>query len=404
MSKTAVGIIVAGFVTVFTAFAIRYSYGILLPEMLPALQITKAEAGIIYAAYFIAYTIFSPIFGLMADKYNLRLILTVFPALLCLGTFLMSLSSSLLNSSLFFALVGLGTASCWSPVVTMIPRWVSAKRIGIGLAFTDLGSAMGLLVWGWILPIIVETSSWTMGWTSLAAMALFATLLNIGLVKSYPPGKSGIAQQEANKQANEPVLATYGRLLRNNKFWLIGLSYLLIGFSILIPFTFITIHGVQSLGIPYQTAKWFLIVVAAFGIIGKLILSHLSDKIGRIKVMIICDLLIAAGGLGMVYSYDLFTLILSSAVFGFGYGALWPVYAAVSGDYFPKAFSGRIIGLWTLYLGLGSIFAPPLAGWTIDISGVFSWAFGLTVASAVISLLFLLPLVSPSSKGQETTH
>ncbi len=402
MSKTAIGIIVAGFLTVFTAFAIRYSYGILLPEMLPALQITKAEAGIIYAAYFIAYTIFSPIFGLMADKYNLRLILTIFPALVCLGTFLMSLSSSLLNSSLFFALVGLGTAACWSPVVTMVPRWVSTKRKGMALAFTDLGSSLGLLVWGWIIPYIVQASSWQTGWTSLAAMALFATLVNIILVKNYPSDKSGIDQQEANRQVKEPILTTYGKLLRNNTFWLIGLSYLLIGFSILIPFTFITIHGIQSLAIPYQTAKWFLIVVAACGIIGKLILSHLSDKIGRIKIMIICDLLIAAGGLGMIYSGDFLTLILSSAVFGFGYGALWPVYAAVSGDYFPKAFSGRIIGLWTLYLGLGSIFAPPLAGWTIDSSGVFGWAFGLTVASAVISLLLLLPLLSPSSKVRET--
>jgi MFS family permease len=402
MNKTAIGIIVAGFFTVFTAFAIRYSYGILLPEMLPALEITKAQAGIIYAAYFVAYTIFSPIFGLMADKYNLRLILTIFPALLCVGTFLMSWSSSLINASLFFALVGLGTASCWSPVVTMIPRWVSNERKGMALAFTDLGSALGLLVWVWVLPYIVEASSWTTGWTSLAAMALFATLVNIILVKNYPSDKSGIDQQEASKQANEPIFTTYGKLFRNNKFWLIGLSYLLIGFSILIPFTFITIHGVQSLAIPYQTAKWFLIVVAACGIIGKLILSHLSDKIGRIKIMIICDMLIAAGGLGMICSGNFLTLILSSAVFGFGYGALWPVYAAVTGDYFPKTFSGRIIGLWTLYLGVGSIFAPPLAGWTIDSSGTYSWAFGLTVASAVISLLLLLPLLAHSSKVQET--
>jgi MFS family permease len=393
MSKTAVGIIVAGFLTVFTAFAIRYSYGILLPEMLPALQINKAEAGVIYATYFIAYTIFSPVFGLMADKYNLKLILTIFPGLLCLGTFLMSFATSLVNASLFFALVGLGTAACWSPVVTMIPRWVSKKRIGMALAITDLGSALGLLVWGWALPYIVEASNWTVGWTSLAAMALVATLVNVFLVKNYPSDKSGAAQREASKQEKEPILTTYGNLLHNRTFWLIGLSYLLIGFSILIPFTFITTHGLQSLAIPYQMAKWFLIVVAACGIIGKLILSHLSDKIGRIRIMIICDMLIAVGGVGMIFSTDFLTLILSSAIFGFGYGALWPVYAAVTGDYFPKTFSGRIIGLWTLYLGLGSIFAPPLAGWTIDTSGVYSWAFGLTVVSAVISLLLLLPLI-----------
>ena len=131
MNKHAIAIIIAGFVTVFITFAIRYNYGILLPEMLPALQITKAEAGVIFASYFVAYTIGSPILGLMADKYNMRLILILFPAMLCLGTFLMSYSSSLLNASLFFALAGLGSAGCWAPVVTLIPRWVSDHRRGL---------------------------------------------------------------------------------------------------------------------------------------------------------------------------------------------------------------------------------------------------------------------------------
>ena len=106
MSKRAVAVIIAGFFTCFTAFAIRYGYGILLPEMLPALDITKAEAGGIFAAYFIVYTITSPILGLMADRYNMRVILTLFPALLCIGTFLMAFSSSPLNASLFWALAG----------------------------------------------------------------------------------------------------------------------------------------------------------------------------------------------------------------------------------------------------------------------------------------------------------
>src|SRR4030042_7149525 len=109
MSKRAIAIIIAGFFTCFTAFAIRYGYGILLPEMLPALDITKGQAGVIFAAYFIVYTIASPILGLMADRYNMRVILTLFPALLCIGTFFMAFSSSPSNASVFWQLGGLGT-------------------------------------------------------------------------------------------------------------------------------------------------------------------------------------------------------------------------------------------------------------------------------------------------------
>lgn len=401
MSKRAIAIIIAGFVTVFTTFAIRYNYGILLPEMLPALEITKAEAGVIFASYFVAYTIFSPILGLMADKYNMRLILTIFPALLCIGTLLMSYSSSLLNTSLFFALAGLGSAGCWAPVVTLIPRWVRDQRRGLALAFTDMGSASGIVVWSWAMPFIVEAANWMTGWMSLAAMALAATILNAFLVKSYPPDRTGTAYQKPDNQINESIGTTYLKLLRNAKFWLIGLSYLLIGFSILIPFTFLPTHAIQTLTMPYQTAKWLIIIVAATGIVGKLILGHLSDITGRIKIIMLCDVLIAAGGLGMAYSNNLLTLSISAAIFGIGYGALWPIYAAITSDYFPKRYSGRIIGLWTLYMGVGSIAAPPLAGWTIDSTGMFVWAFILTAATAVISLLFLLPMLRTQAQSSE---
>jgi MFS family permease len=401
MSKRALAVIIAGFVTLFIAYAIRYCYGILLPEMLRDLAITKAEAGIIYAAYFLAYTIFSPIFGLMADKLNMRFILTVFPALLCVGTFLMAFSSSILNASLFWALAGLGCAASWSPVVTLVQRWVSDRRRGLALAFTDMGSGFGIVIWSWAMPYIVEASSWRVGWMSLAAVALVATILNFILVRSYPSDKSGIEQKAAINKITEPIMTTYINLFHSGKFWLIAMSYMLVGFSILIPYTFLPTHAMQTLGMPYQTAKWLIVIIAAAGIIGKLWLGHLSDTVGRIKIMMLCALLIAIGGAGMSCTNEFLVLCISAVFFGSGYGALWPVYAAVSADYFPKSHSGRIIGLWTLYVGIGSIVAPPLAGWTIDTTGVFTWAFLLTTVSAVLSLLLLLPLFNAPPRSAE---
>ena len=76
-------------------------------------------------------------------------------------------------------------------------------------------------------------------------------------------------------------------------FWLIGLSYMLVGFSVLIPFTFLTAHAVETFQMPYQTAKWLIIVIAIFGLIGKLTIGYFSDVLGRIKMMILCSLLIS---------------------------------------------------------------------------------------------------------------
>lgn len=78
MGLRSYGIIVAAFFTVSIAYAVRYGYGMLLPGMLDALKITKTEAGIISAAYFCAYTVFSPVLGVLSDRCSARLLLTVF--------------------------------------------------------------------------------------------------------------------------------------------------------------------------------------------------------------------------------------------------------------------------------------------------------------------------------------
>ena len=94
MTKRTIGVIVAGFFTLFIAFAIRYSYGLILPHMMPSLAISKTEAGVIFSSYFITATILSPLIGILVDRFDTKIILTVFVAVLGAGTYLMSFSSS----------------------------------------------------------------------------------------------------------------------------------------------------------------------------------------------------------------------------------------------------------------------------------------------------------------------
>ena len=88
----------------------------------------------------------------------------------------------------------------------------------------------------------------------------------------------------------------------------------------------------------------------------------------------------------------LFNLTLTTILFGLGYGAIWPVYAAASRDYFHRSVAGSVVGLWTLLLGIGSIISPILSGWTIDITGKYASAFLLALAASGISLLLLVPI------------
>jgi MFS family permease len=393
MSHRGIAIIIAGFFTIFVAFSIRYSYGLLLPEMLVSLAISKTEAGVIYSSYFLTSTLLSPVLGLLVDRYDARAILAVFVALLGAGAYLLSSATTVLQASIFFALAGIGHSACWAPVVTVVLRWVSAKRRGIALSIVDLGSTASIAFWSIIIPFILISSTWRTVWVYVGIAAFLSAGLNIFMVKSHPVPEPGTGPTAA-PVIRASIRTAYTAILKDKRFYLIGFSYMLISFSILIPLTFLTAYAIQELKISYQSAAALLAAVGIAGAIGKLILGHFSDSFGRIKVMMLCGVLAGAGGLGMAYAQGFTALILYTAVFGVGYGTIWPVYAASSRDLFPKEYGGSIVGLWTLYHGAGSVLAPVLAGWTIDATGTYFWAFILTVISSALSLLLLLPLYS----------
>ena len=394
MSKRAVAIIIAGFFTLFASFAIRYTYGLLLPQMLPSLAISKTGAGIIYSSYFIAYTIFSPILGLLVDRSDAKILLTFFVALLGIGAYLMSFSSSVIHASLFFTLAGIGHSACWAPIVTVVQRWVSERRRGMALAIVDLGSTIGIAVWSILMPLIISSYSWRVGWRSLGLLALLVAGMNFFLVKSHPPVESAPQGPSVAPPARIPIKVTYTAIFRDRKFYLIGLSYMLLSFSILIPFAFLPTYVTQELLLPYKSATGLVAVIAVTGAIGKLGLGHLSDTVGRIRVMMLCGALTAAGGLGMAYVQRFSGLILFAAVFGIGYGTIWPVYAAAARDFFSKEYVGSVVGLWMLCHGIGSILSPLISGWTIDTTGSYLWAFVLTMISGVLALLVLIPIMT----------
>ncbi|RPJ43814.1 MAG: MFS transporter, partial [Deltaproteobacteria bacterium] len=121
-------ILAASFLTVFTTYSIRLSYWILMPEMIGALQISKTEAGAIASSFYVAYTVFAPLVGFLADRVSARKLIVLFCLIQGAGTLLMGAPSSLWQACLFFGIVGAGSSAMWTPVVTLVQRWFGVRR------------------------------------------------------------------------------------------------------------------------------------------------------------------------------------------------------------------------------------------------------------------------------------
>jgi len=390
MVKRNLAVIIASFCTVLIGFAVRTGYGVLLPEMLPSLRMSKTEAGLVYGSFFVAYTVFSPVLGLLADRINIRSLLTLFSVILGVGTLLMGYSSSLIEATFFFTVAGIGSAACWSPVVPLVQRWTSDRRRGMTLAIVDMGASAGVALASLIIPLIVVAYDWRMGWKGLGTLALIIAGINYLLVRDRRTEETKLLDREFRGPLNGASSRISGKILRDRKFMLIGTSYLLIGFSVLVPLTFISTYAAQELMFRYDVATRVITTIALASMVGKLVLGHLSDSMGRIRTIIVCQILIAMSNLGIVYFPKLLAINLSMAIFGFGHGAVWPLYALCAPDYFSKSQAGLIVGLWTLFLGIGFILSPIISGWIADVTGTFVWSFALAIVTAMISNFLLL--------------
>jgi AAHS family benzoate transporter-like MFS transporter len=137
-------ILCVSFLTTFVSYSIRLGYGVILPEIIKSLKISKTEAGLTYSILLVTYTLFAPLVGNLTDRIGGRKVITFFCAVLALGVLLMSIASTLVTVVTFLALAGIGISATWTPVVALTTRWFSINKRGFVLGVVTLGSYLVL--------------------------------------------------------------------------------------------------------------------------------------------------------------------------------------------------------------------------------------------------------------------
>jgi OFA family oxalate/formate antiporter-like MFS transporter len=182
----------------------------------------------------------------------------------------------------------------------------------------------------------------------------------------------------------------YWNIIKERTFWLIGVSYFFISLGVYIVSDFIVTYGVVELKVPYPVASTFISIMALTSIVGGFVLMTLSDYIGRAKSLVIIHSLLALSILFIILAKgDISLLRIGIGWFGFIYGPIFPMYAACARDYFPKEVAGTVIGLLTLFYGIGAMVGPIIGGHLTDLMGTFRWSFGIGAIAALSAGLLI---------------
>jgi MFS family permease len=154
----------------------------------------------------------------------------------------------------------------------------------------------------------------------------------------------------------------------------------------------------MACGLPVTTAVTIYSMEGLAGLGGRAALGYLGDRVG-VKRVIVVGLLIQAFAAGsFIFARRLEEFYAVAIVFGFAYGGVMPLYAALAREYFSQNIMGAVLGAAMMISSLGMALGPSAGGWVFDTYGEYAWlyigSFIIGLAAAAIALAF-----PPSARG-----
>jgi sugar phosphate permease len=384
-------------INLFVNYSARLGYGVIFPEMIRTFDFGRAAVGSIYNSYLIVYVIIAPFTGYLTDRFGARRVITTCLLIVSVGIFFMGSVTSLWTACFFFAIAGLGSTGMWAPVVALVQRWVAINRRGITMGVVSTGYGLGLATVGFVFPWVVENFSWRHAWFFLGGMALVIVPLNALLLRSDPesiglqPWGQKAALSYPNTNANTPkTRIPLSALFKDSRFWLIGLSYFAVAYSLFCITTYMADYAEFQLRWTKGLSSRLATVHGIGQVVGVLTVLPLSDSLGRKKTILISNALIAVAMIAiLVVGKQVLLLYFFVGCVGVAYGTTFPIYGLCAGDYFPREAIATVMGAWTPFYGSGAILTHWISGTLRDTTGVYDHAFIISAIMAFVGLILM---------------
>ena len=380
--------LIAASLVVIIALGIRQTFGLFFFDFNNDLNISISHFGFVMGLQLFLWGIFSPIFGVITDKYGGAIAIFI--------GFLFYLAGVLLfysgfNNNFYFTItigvligIGLGSTAIGIPVSVVAKHFpVSNRTIATGIV-TSAGS-FGYFV----SPLLVRYSLIETGWEN--TLLYFCLLLGLGLVValfvSTPKIPVG-ADQNNNQTATEALKEAFA----NKSFIYLTLGFFVCGWHIALVATHIPTYMMDK-GLPDWTAAMILALIGVFNMVGTITSGYLSTRFSKKKILSAIYLL---RGISIMYFIFLPPSVFNSVIFGITFGFLWlstvPPTNGIVGHIFGTKYVGLLYGIVFVSHQIGSFLGAYLGGVFYELNGNFDYAWYGSIALSIFAGLIHLPI------------
>lgn len=371
-------------------------YSLVLTHLMAAFGMSKSTAGFLNTLTLIASAIGSLIFGILADKFGRRRMLSMSILTYSLFTFACGFSTSITMLATLRFFLGLGMGGEWNVGATLVAEtWPSSWRgraLGIVQSSWAIGYALAALVAG----LVLAHASWR--WVFF--VGVLPALVTLWIQHDVPEPEMWERQKVSTGHA---ALAPLWRKATPRLIALLGMNtggmFAWWGLFTWLPAYLMLPVSQGGRGFALVGSTEFLIILNLAGMLpGYLLFGVFADRIGR-KRTLIAYLLIAAALVPWFEAARTPGLILLSASLVAFFGTGFFTGSSVMGsELFPTPIRATALGVsYNVARGL-SAFAPLLIGRLGQTHGL-SWAFGL--CAVAFAFAALCGFAVPETRGWE---
>lgn len=381
-------IAISGFILMATVFSIVNSVStLLLSPITTARNFTLSEYSLLFTINAITVAVFSPIVGVLINKINIKIIMSISSILVGFGYILYGFA---VNISTFYAIgvmVSIGMCGVTTiPISTMITDWFEPGKKGsvMGIVFAGIGT--GTFIWMQIASIILESFSYKSVYLLLGLVILVVSLpISIFIAKRpsyvYETESKNINLISSHKE--ESVISSIKTMSLPNSFIILILGLFLMGISFAGTKQHIQSY-LTTLGYSLKFNANIGSIIAVVSLITNIIAGFIFEKFNTKKVLL---------SFGSICIFSIILLFLADIpvvpyFFAFFYGmtmcvaSIWPALGVSKVS--TKTNYSILFGIGNMFYTMGASIGPFLSGLIADTSYGYklAWTIYLFVTLA----------------------
>jgi MFS family permease len=381
-----------------------YGPAVINPAMAKALGLHREMLGNMFSVYMIMSGLPGPLVAFSVNRFGVRKTLVLGSAFIIIGALLMAtvVTGGLGAMLCFGLLVGTGVATGAALASQAgLARWFVRRR-SLALSVLYSAGAIGGFVAAPLLNRLIQASgTWRAGWWLLAALSALAACIALSFVRERPEDVGqvadgfGSAPRDGRPRADTRPLFmtrrewTFREAVRNPVYWVLLIS--LIGTSG--GYTLFLAHGVvhlQDLGHSAAVGAWAVGTMTVTGLIGKVILAALGDRIDPRYIFALFMAVFAVGLLLIVDARAPWRVFSFATCFGIGFGGGLVCFMSVLSNYYGTRAFASLAGLGVAINTTMSAIAPKVAGHLFDQGVGYTATFYFLAAWGFISAVVLI--------------